>query len=156
MSLPTLFAGMMLIYINIIQATGGPKAAAPGNLAAQTGPAMKAAAAVEAAAAAAVEAAVEATEDTVPIGEAAVEAEEDTVPVGEAAVEVAAGEDGAAVGAGFRARVINIDYERWKGNAENMSVSCSLSCEDVNKCLKFGLLSMYIMYMKKSVLKCFN
>ena len=143
---------MMLIYIYIIQATGGPKAAAPGNLAAQTGPAMKAAAAVEAAAAAAVEAAVEATEDTVPIGEA----EEDTVPVGEAAVEVAAGEDGAAVGAGFRARVINIDYERWKGNAENMSVSCSLSCEDVNKCLKFGLLSMYIMYMKKSVLKCFN
>ena len=141
---------MMLIYIYIIQATGGPKAAAPGNLAAQTGPAMKAAAA------AAVEAAVEATEDTVPIGEAAVEAEEDTVPVGEAAVEVAAGEDGAAVGAGSRARVINIDYERWKGNAENMSVSCSLSCEDVNKCLKFGLLSMYIMYMKKSVLKCFN
>ena len=145
---------MMLIYIYIIQATGGPKAAAPGNLAAQTGPAMKAAAAaaVEAAAAAAVEAAVEATEDTVPIGEAA----EDTIPVGEAAVEVAAGEDGAAVGAGSRARVINIDYERWKGNAENMSVSCSLSCEDVNKCLKFGLLSMYIMYMKKSVLKCFN
>ena len=138
MSLPTLFAGMMLIYIYIIQATGGPKAAAPGNLAAQTGPAMKAAAAVEAAAAAAVEAA------------------EDTVPVGEEAVEVAAGEDGAAVGAGSRARVINIDYERWKGNAENMSVSCSLSCEDVNKCLKFGLLSMYIMYMKKSVLKCFN
>ena len=150
MSLPTLFAGMMLIYIYIIHATGGPKAPAPGNLAAQTGPAMKAAAA------AAVEAAVEATEDTVPIGEAAVEAEEDTVPVGEAAVEVAAGEDGAAVGAGSRARVINIDYERWKGNAENMSVSCSLSCEDVNKCLKFGLLSMYIMYMKKSVLKCFN
>ena len=123
---------MMLIYIYIIQATGGPKAAAPGNLAAQTGPAMKAAAA------------------------AAVEVADDTVPVGEAAVEVAAGEDGAAVGAGSRARVINIDYERWKGNAENMSVSCSLSCEDVNKCLKFGLLSMYIMYMKKSVLKCFN
>ena len=146
MSLPTKFVGMMLIYIYIIQATGGPKAAAPGNLAAQTGPAMKAEAA------AAVEAAVEATEDTEPIGEAA----EDTVPVGEEAVEVAAGEDGAAVGAGSRARVINIDYERWKGNAENMSVSCSLSCEDVNKCLKFGLLSMYIMYMKKSVLKCFN